>query len=357
MPPTATLRTRLQAQVRGLLRMPLLYKILAANLAVVALGAFAGTIITVWHVRAFPEDVHYELIILFVTSGVILSFLINNWVLKRAIVPLDRLQEAVDRVRSGAPGVRAELGPVSDERFDRLAETFNAMLLRLEQDAAEMQQLTRRIIGVQEEERLRLARELHDEAAQALTSLLVRLRLLERAHTPEEAQQRVHELRELTASALDDVRRVALDLRPTILDDLGLGAALEWRIDEFNKDGATRGAISVHGMEKRLPRETELALYRVGQEALSNVGRHARASTVHLSLVRNGSGVMLEVQDDGAGFDVRDVHASATLPDAGRGMGLLGMRERIATLGGELTIESTPGRGTLIRARVPLATD
>jgi two-component system sensor histidine kinase UhpB len=336
---------------RRLLRLPLFYKILIANLAIVGLGAFAGTVITVWHVRAFPGDPHYELIALFALAGLVISFLVNNWVLKRALDPLDRLQDAVDEVRRGAPAVRVALGDVSDDRFDRLADTFNQMLAQLEQDALEMQQLTRRVIQAQEEERHRLAHELHDEAAQALTSLLVRLRLLERARTPDEAQQRVQELRELTAAALEDVRRVALDLRPTILDDLGLGPALEWRVDEFNKEGAARATIAVAGLEHRLPRETELALYRVGQEALTNVGRHACAAHVHVALERSDGYVALEVKDDGAGFDPERVR-----PGEGHGLGLLGMRERIVTVGGALQIDSAPGRGTAIRAQVPLRT-
>jgi two-component system sensor histidine kinase UhpB len=347
---TSTQRTRL-------LRLPLFQKILFANLAVVALGAVAGTLITVWHVRTYPDDIHIELIVLFVAAGVFVSYVINYWVLKQALIPLDRLQDAVDRVREGEPGVRVELGEVSDERFDRLAETFNEMLIRLEQDAAEMQQLTRRLIGAQEEERLRLARELHDEAAQALTSLLVRLRLLERAGTPEDAQTRVQELRQLTAAALEDVRRVALDLRPTILDDLGLGPALEWRVDEFNKEGSTQGSVTVSGLDKRLAPETELALYRVGQEALSNVHRHANASHVWVLLERSNGTVTVEIRDDGAGFVPHQV--AGEVGDAGThcGMGLLGMRERMATIGGDLVIESTPGRGATIRASAPMAPD
>ena len=187
-------------------------------------------------------------------------------------------------------------GEVTDDRFDRLVDTFNQMVSQLELSRQQMQQLSRMILQAQEEERSRLARELHDEAAQSLTSLLVRLRLLERARNPEDAQQRVQELRELTAQALEDVRRVALDLRPTILDDLGLGPALEWRVDEFNKSGTLHATITVSGIDRRLPRETELTLYRVGQEALSNVSRHANAHQVDLDLRRGAGDVVLRVQ-------------------------------------------------------------
>ena len=331
-----------------LLGIPLAYKILIANSAIVAVGAVAGTMITVWHVLRFPDDIHYELIFVFGAVGIIISFLVNNWIVQRALEPLDRLQASVDAVRAGDRSVRVALGDNSDERFDRLAGTFNQMLAQLEHDAREMQQLSRQILQAQEEERYRLARELHDEAAQSLTSLLVHIRLLERANNPAEAQHHVQELRELTARALEDVRRVALDLRPTILDDLGLAAALEWRVDEFNKGDGVRASVVVDGMDRRMPREAELVLYRVGQEALSNVSRHAGASEVIVTLRRDADLCVLQVSDNGVGFD-----PARTQPDTDHGLGLVGMRERVAMIGGDLEVTSQPGAGTRITARIP----
>jgi len=332
-----------------LLRIPLVYKILTVNLLVVTFGAVAGTTITVWHVQRFPQDVHYELIALFAGAGVVISYVVNRWVLKWALDPLDRLQNAVDQVRSGAANVRVDPGESSDERFDRLAETFNQMIVRLEQNTQQMKDLSRQILQAHEEERYRLARDLHDEAAQALTSLLVRLRLLERARDPADAQQRVQELRELTALALEDVRRVALDLRPTILDDLGLGSALEWRVDEFNKSSAVQATLHISGLEQRLPREIELTLYRVGQEALSNVIKHAQAQQVQVTLLGSAGLICLEVVDDGIGFEPGAVRSGDH-----HGMGLVGMRERAGMVGGELRIESHAQRGTHISVCVPL---
>lgn len=331
---------------RQLKRIPLFQKILIANSAIVGLGAVIGTVVTVWHVRLFPADIHYELIGFFALGGVVISYLVNNWVLKRALDPLDRLQTGVDRVAQGDLTVRVERSPVSDERFDRLTDTFNRMLAQLEQDATQLRQLSHQILQAQEDERQRLARELHDEAAQALTSLLVRLRLLERAHTPEEAQLRVAELRELTAQALEDVRRVALDLRPTILDDLGLAPALEWRVEELSATGSIQATFLATGLHQRLPRELELVFYRVGQEALSNVVRHAQASQVSVQLAHRAGRVNLEIQDDGVGFQP-DQPMPANAP---RGLGLLGMRERLGMVGGDLMIASAPGQGTQIRA-------
>jgi two-component system sensor histidine kinase UhpB len=337
------------ALVRRLLRIPLFYKILLANSAIVALGAIAGTIITVWHVRAFPGDLHYQLIAFFAGVGLAISFAVNYLALKLALDPLDQIQSAVDQVRRGRRDVRLDAGALSDERFDRLAATFNQMLDALEQDARQLHQLSQATLQAQEEERQRVARELHDEAAQALTSLLLRLRLLERADNPADARQHIQELRALTAGALEDVRRIALELRPTILDDLGLAAALSWRVDEFNAAGAARATLQVAYIDGRLPRPIELICYRVAQEALTNVARHARAQCVRIALRQEDGQLALEIRDDGRGFD-----AAAIGADRACGLGLRGMRERLALVGGELTIDSQPGRGTLVQARVRL---
>ncbi|MCB0169473.1 MAG: sensor histidine kinase [Anaerolineae bacterium] len=335
---------------RRLLRLPIFYKILLANSVIVGLGAIAGTVITVWFAGHFPHESRYTLIAFFVAVGIIISFIVNKWVLERALTPLDRLQEAVDQVRRGQQHVRVSLGLVSDEQFDRLAETFNQMLIKHEQHAQQMERLPRQILQAQEDERQRLARDLHDEAAQALTSLLVHLRLLEREHDPHRAQQYLQELRELTAQALEEVRRVALDLRPTILDDLGLGAALEWRVDEFSRANNVQTAVQIDGLGQRLPRDIELVFYRVGQEALSNIARHAAAQNVSVSLHRANGVISLKITDDGRGFNPADMPANTP-----RGLGLLGMRERMAMINGSLTIESNPGQGTRIVAHAPLA--
>jgi signal transduction histidine kinase len=151
------------------------------------------------------------------------------------------------------------------------------------------------------------------------------------------------ELRDLTAQALEEVRRVALELRPKILDDLGLGEALAWRVDELNAGQNTRAALAITGIDKRLPRNLELVLYRVAQEALTNVARHSHAKNAYLTLRREDHQVFLEIRDDGIGFDLNSVEERV-----GRGLGLAGMRERMALVGGMLSIESSPGNGTRI---------
>jgi two-component system sensor histidine kinase UhpB len=343
------IKSRLNRFCHRLLLIPLAYKILWANVAIVALGAIVGTVVTVWHVTTYPEDIHYELIAVFALAGFAVSYIVNTWVLKRALEPLDRIQNAVDQVRQGNLETRVQLGANRDERFERLADTFNQMLAALQEDTRQLHRLSRLILQTQEEERQRVARDLHDEAAQALTSLLVHLRLTERSQTPEDIRQRVHELRELTAAALDEVRRIALDLRPKILDDLGLVTALEWRLDEFRTAHGIQVEFVVSGVTRRLPATQELVLYRVAQEALSNIAKHAQAGQVRVALEQQEDVVMLSVQDDGIGF------SPTPTDDGGQGLGILGMRERLAMVGGTLSVESRPGAGTHVLARVPLA--
>ena len=333
-------------------RIPLSQKILLANSLLVAVGAVAGTVITVWHVLSYPEDLHYELIAFFALTGWLISFVVNSWVLKRTLTPLDRLQSGVDDVRRGRRDVQVIPPPISDERFDRLIDTFNQMVRQQEEDARRLHDLSHRILQAQEDERQRVARELHDEAAQALTSLLVRLRLLERARTPEEAQARVGELRELTAGALDEVRRVALDLRPKILDDLGLVAALGWRTDEFNAANAAQATVRTEGIDHRLPHTLELVFYRVAQEALNNAARHANATSVEMALALQNNTLSLEITDDGAGFDPQAVPNDNGSRHSG--LGLLGIRERMGMIRGEVVIESASGQGTRLAVSAPV---
>jgi signal transduction histidine kinase len=256
---------------------------------------------------------------------------------------------ARDRV-IGVLEIHDKEGP--DARFSdddlRLAETFAAraaVAVELSQRVA--RDAVRRVVEAQETERTRLARELHDETGQALTSILLGLKPLEEALADQPARDALADLREHVVSALQDVRRLAVELRPAVLDDFGLVPALERLIDSFAEQTDTRVDFRSALGETRLPSEVETTLYRVVQESLTNIVKHAGARNVSVSLAHRGSAVAAVIEDDGAGFDQRTVREE--------GIGLLGMRERLALLDGRLEIESRPGTGTTIVAEVPAA--
>jgi signal transduction histidine kinase len=204
----------------------------------------------------------------------------------------------------------------------------------------------RRVVEAQELERARLARELHDETGQALTSILLGLKPLEQTAGSEEARASVASVRALVVSTLQDVRRLAVELRPTALDDFGLVPAVERLTDTFRDQSGLQVDLEAQLGEGRLPNEAETTLYRVIQEALTNIVKHANAGRVSILLQRKSGGVVAVVEDDGVGFD-----PAATRADA---LGLAGMRERVALVGGRLQVESASGAGTTLVAEVPV---
>ena len=229
----------------------------------------------------------------------------------------------------------------------RLAEIFAgraAVALALSERVA--RDTVRRVVAAQEEERRRLALELHDETGQALTSILLGLKAIGGAETKEDAQRAEADVRGLVVQALQDVRALAVELRPSALDDFGLGPAVERLAQTFGERSGISTTVETH-LDDRLPPELETTLYRVVQEALSNVVKHAGAEHVSIVLAQRGSGVAATIDDDGQGFD-----ESLIRPDA---LGLTGMRERLALVGGTLEIESAPGSGTTVAARVPVS--
>jgi len=200
----------------------------------------------------------------------------------------------------------------------------------------------RRVVAGQEVERRRLARELHDETGQALTSILLGLRALEEANGDVE----VDDLRELVVATLQDVRRLAVQLRPKALDDFGLVPALERLVQTFSESSGISVELEAQIGQERLPNDVETTVYRIVQEALTNVVKHAQASRVSILLVRRDATVTAVVEDDGRGFD-----PAAAGEDS---LGLEGMRERVELHEGRLTVETAPGSGTTLRVEVPL---
>jgi signal transduction histidine kinase len=238
-----------------------------------------------------------------------------------------------------------------DPRFTdedlKIAETF-ASRAAVAVDLADRvaRDALRRVVEGQELERRRLARELHDETGQALTSILLGLKRVEDAKSSEDARAAAAELRGEIVKTLQSVRRLAVELRPKALDDFGLVPALERLADAFGGESGIAIDVEANLDETRLSPEVETALYRIAQEALTNVAKHAGAEHVSVVVTRRDGSVTVVVEDDGRGF-------GAAGGDSG-GLGLVGMKERVGLLGGRLAIESTEGSGTTIVAEVPL---
>jgi signal transduction histidine kinase len=237
-----------------------------------------------------------------------------------------------------------------DPRFDegdlRVAENFaTRAAVAVDLSARVAGDALRRVVEAQELERRRLARELHDQTGQELTSVLLGLKSVEEARGDEERAAALAAVREQVVQTLHDVRRLAVELRPKALDDFGLVPALERLRDTFAEQTGMQVEL-VSQLRGRLPPDVETALYRIVQEALTNVVKHARAGAVSIVLARAGGSVTALIEDDGRGFEADERERG--------GLGLLGMGERLALLDGMLKVESRPGAGTTIVAEVPL---
>jgi signal transduction histidine kinase len=237
-----------------------------------------------------------------------------------------------------------------DARFSdedvRLAEAFAARAaVAVDLSERVARDALRRVVSAQELERRRLARELHDETGQALTSILLGLKSLEDAADEDDLAELTSRLRELVVTTLQDVRRLAVELRPKALDDFGLVPALERLVETFREQTGIAVDLEPRLGDDRLPSEVETALYRITQEALTNIVKHAHANHVSIVLTRRDGLVSAVIEDDGRGF--------AEKQGSENGLGLLGMRERVALVDGRLSVESSPGAGTTLSIEVP----
>lgn len=232
----------------------------------------------------------------------------------------------------------------------------NAMLYEeVQKKEAIRGELLRKAITAQEEERKRIARELHDDTSQALAALGLALEtiIVAPAQTAEEVKGRLENARSMSVRILEDVHKLIFDLRPSLLDDLGLLAALGWYAESRLQSLGIKVMIETRGQERRFPPQIEAALFRVVQEALNNVARHAEAENADITIEFRSESVVVEIADDGQGFDPHEVETPRAAGSA-RGLGLLGMRERISLLNGQLELQSAPGEGTYVRIQVPI---
>ncbi|GGX35398.1 histidine kinase [Streptomyces malachitofuscus] len=270
------------------------------------------------------------------TVGLAAMLVANALLLRFGLAPLQRLTRAMTTADLLRPGHRPEVGGRGE--IAELITTFNTMLDRLEDERATS---SARALSAQEGERRRIAQELHDEVGQSLTAVLLQLK---RAadHAPPELGDELRQVQETTRASLEEIRRIARRLRPGVLDELGLASALKALATEFGGSGLSV-QHSLAGDLPELDRETELVIYRVAQEGLTNIVRHSQARRAELALSRTPGGVLLRVRDDGRG-----------IVGAAEGAGIRGMRERALLVGAGLAVEPGPGGGTEVRLAVPV---
>ncbi len=346
---------RVYAKPLQRLKLSLFEKVILANSLMLICEALVGLWVTSHNLEAH----HYLIDTSFIVFATLLGLLINVALMRASFRPLFSLLYTIRVVSAGNTHTRAKVTSV-DTEIGELAQAFNSMLDRLEQAHREQAML---ILQAQEEERRRLALELHDESSQNPTALLIHAEILSQslqvipepiATQPlhEQLRQGLQQLNRLIQKTLDNIRILAQQLRPSVLDDLGLQSALRWLAEDSRERLQLPVEVQLEAVEDSIRTQKhathyETTLFRIAQESLTNVARHAHAQNVWLSLSKDQNSVSLKVHDDGCGFDPLQKHA---------GLGIVGMNERATILEGTLTITSQPGQGTMVEARLPLST-
>ena len=313
-----------------------------ANSAIIVVGALSGPLIAL----NFSGRSRLPFLLILLAVGLLAILVVNFLILRLAFRPLHELESMMGAVQPDVHEPRVH-SSYADPDVRRIAMVFNSMLDRLEH---ERHLSAQRVLQAQERERQRVARELHDQTGQALTHEIISLDLLLERTVDPRAREQLTAVKRTLEETLEEVHRMSQDLRPSVLDDLGLVPAL--RTLARQRSGP-QVLVHVDGLKERLPPPIETALYRIAQEALTNANKYARASRIDIDLQSlNGSGVRLRVRNDGVGFD------PDSIPDTeerGRtGLGLFGMRERATLLRGTLEVHSAPSRGTEVVAELPL---
>ncbi len=314
----------------------LIGQVVAANIVLVTLTVFAASLAAGLDLSVSAQRWQFMVLALVIA----LTFCVNLWMLQRRFGPLEHLIERVEQIDPAEPAsFEIATDPVAE--IDRLAESFRRLLRRVDD---ERQRSGKLVLRAQEEERRRVARDLHDEVNQALTAILLRLEALGHDVPPGHSED-VAELKRLTTQAMDELLNLARQLRPAALDDHGLIAAIEAQLRAFTERTGISAQLSTQGNPGGLDDDRQTALYRVTQEALVNAGRHGGANRVQVELATLDGATELRVRDDGGGFEPASrEHA---------GLGLEGMAERARLVGGELDVRSSPGAGTEITMRLP----
>jgi two-component system sensor histidine kinase UhpB len=314
-------------------RLPLYWRVFAVNASL--LTVIAVLLIVTPVTISFPIGLTEAIV---VVVGLLVTIVANAVLLRRAFAPLGRLAKRMETVDLLRPGQRLQV--LRHDEVGRVVSAFNRMLDRLER---ERQESARRVLAAQEAERVGIARDLHDEVGQVLTGVLLQLNSI--AETAPEHRADLDEARQSVRRALDEVRRISSELRPEMLEHLGLVSALTELATTFARVAGVRVDRDFATSLPKLAPEVELAIYRIAQESLTNIARHAEATQVTITLGSGRDSVVLRVADDGQGFRGAPVEHG----------GLRSMRERALLVGGALAIKDVPEGGVEVRLEVPAA--
>jgi two-component system sensor histidine kinase UhpB len=343
--------TRIRQRFFDLLRSTSLFtRIALGNAIVIVIGAVAGTLLT-RHLTDAAADIW--LITLFATLGILLSVAVNFWIIRTALKPLHELRSLVGEIQTGIATIDQLQLTNPDPDIDLLAAALVSLIKQIEKSNQSLRALSENAINAQEDERKRIARSLHDDTGQALSMLIINLERLENRLSNDELEvkDQVSKTRNLAANTLNELRKIISGLRPSILDDLGLVPAIRWYARSNLEGAGVKVMIDAPEEGFELSGGLRTTLFRISQEAIGNILRHAQAHNVWLKLQKNEKQVYLSIKDDGQGFNPSNVLSEAT---KAQHWGLIGIQERVDLIGGEFRISSQAGEGSHLEIIIPL---
>ena len=336
--------------LNGIQRLSIYHRILIGNSVIIFIGAVGGTLFT--HALAGTAN-DIWLILFFSAMGILMSIVINAIIIKHALKPFYQLKNIVARMDRAQPQKTIPNSTAMDPDISKLSTAIYSLLNNLDRRTQQLSALSERFIHIQEEERLRIALELHDETGQALSLLSIMLERMQQ-QVPEQCsdlKQPLAEAQTLAGETLHGLRNIFHGIRPTMLDDLGLVPAIRWYGRDCLEPKGIEFSINSPDPSEDISPQIKITLYRIVQEAINNIERHSNAKKVSIHLQQLDNCINLEIEDDGSGFDLLKVTDTAV---AEKKLGLIGIRERAELIGGEAEISSLPGKGTKINVRVPV---
>jgi two-component system sensor histidine kinase UhpB len=331
-------------------RTPIFYRIAIGNAVIIIIGAVIGTFLTHLLTNIAATLWHF---VLFASIGIIISLILNFTIIQAALHPLRDLRQIVNRIQAGQAQVAQLALEDTDPDIHHLTIALNSLITQLETSNQQLRVLSERAINAQEEERKRIARSLHDDTGQSLSTLIINLERLEK-HIPTESGELVDRLRSIRQMAMDSLeclRSIIYDLRPAILDDLGLLPAIRWYARTNLEEAGIQVELEFPDELPALPQSLTTTLFRIAQEGVNNIIRHSRAKNACISMGAQKNEVYLRIKDDGHGFDPTIMSNEAINMQH---WGLVGIQERIELVGGRMSISSDPEHGTTLMVHAPL---